>query len=120
MSNTKFKFENLRIWQDSMELAEDLFKLSKKYPVEEQFNLTSQLRRAADSISLNIAEGSIGQSNKEQSKFIGYSVRSLAETVTCLHKAKNRKYINQEEFDDFYFRCYRLMNSLISFRDKLK
>ncbi|WP_225587095.1 four helix bundle protein [Algoriphagus sp. Y33] len=84
-----FKFEKLIIWQKAMDLAEEIHDLSKKFPKEEIYNLTSQIQRAADSIALNIAEGSIGQTNPEQARFIGYSLRSLAEVVTCLHKAKS-------------------------------
>lgn len=51
--------------------------------------------RVADSIALNIAEGCIGQSNPEFRKFMGYAIRSLAELVTCLHKAKGRNYISE-------------------------
>jgi four helix bundle protein len=84
----KFKFEKLIIWQKAMDLGEDIFHVSENFPKSEIFNLTSQSRRAADSIALNIAEGSIGQSNLKQKKYMGYSIRSLAEVVTCLHKAK--------------------------------
>ena len=76
-----------------MELGEEVFALTEKFPNDEKFNLTSQMRRAVDSIALNISEGSIDQSNAELKRFIGYAIRSLAEVVTCLHKAKNRKYI---------------------------
>ena len=89
----KFKFEKLIIWQRAMNLGDDIDIMSDSFPKKEMFNLSSQIRRAADSIALNISEGSIGQSNPEQRKFIGYSIRSLAEVVTCLHKAKRREYI---------------------------
>lgn len=91
----KFKFENLIIWQKAMELGEDINKLSYKFPKKEIYNLSSQIRRAADSIALNISEGSIGQSNLEFRKFMGYAIRSLAKVVTCIHKAKRRKYISE-------------------------
>lgn len=83
----QFKFENLIIWRKAMEIGADDNTLSDKFPKKELFNLYSQIRRAADSIALNISEGSIGQSNPEFKKFIGYSIRSMAEVVTCLHKA---------------------------------
>lgn len=57
-----FKFEKLRIWQTAMDFGEDVFALSKEFPKDEMFNLSSQIRRAVDSIALNIAEGSTGQS----------------------------------------------------------
>lgn len=115
-----FKFEKLIIWQKAMDLAEESYDMSKKFPKEEIYNLTSQTRRASDSIALNIAEGSIGQTNPEQSRFIGYALRSLAEVVTCLHKAKRRKYINDEEFTKLYNDSYNLMNMIIGFKKTLK
>lgn len=118
-NNNGFKFERLIIWQKAMELGEDINTLTEKFPSKELYNLSSQIRRAADSIALNIAEGSIVQSSPEQKKFLGYSIRSLAEVVTCLHKAKLRTYITKEEFDNFYDFCFNLMNMTIAFRNKI-
>ncbi|TNF43045.1 MAG: four helix bundle protein [Cytophagales bacterium] len=115
-----FKFEKLRIWHTSMDFGELIFEASSKFPSDEKFNLISQIRRAADSIALNIAEGSTGQSTKEFRKFIGYSLRSLAEVVTCLHKARRRKYLTEAEFSNFYSQAYALMNSMGAFRATLK
>ncbi len=115
-----FKFEKLRIWHTAMDFGELIFETSGKFPLEEKYNLTSQIRRAADSIALNIAEGSTGQSIKEFRKFIGYSLRSLAEVVTCLHKANRRKYLSEAEFSNFYAQAYTFMNSMGAFRATLK
>ena len=65
-----FKFEKLIIWQRAMEMGEEIYRLSSIFPKSEMYNLSSQIRRAVDSIALNIAEGSILQSNKEFSKFL--------------------------------------------------
>ncbi|MCF6308353.1 MAG: four helix bundle protein [Flavobacteriaceae bacterium] len=116
----KFKFEKLIIWKRAMDLGEDIDKMADEFPKKEVFNLSSQIRRAADSIALNISEGAIGQSNPEQRKFVGYSIRSLAEVVTCLHKAKRRKYIEEKEFDKYYDFSFQLMNMMIAFRNKIK
>ena len=115
-----FKFEKLRIWHTAMDFGELIFEASSRFPADEKFNLTSQIRRASDSIALNIAEGSTGQSTKEFRKFIGYSLRSLAEVVTCLHKARRRKYLSEAEFSNFYTQAYALMNSMGAFRATLK
>lgn len=115
-----FKFEKLLIWQKAMNFAEEIFLSSKNFPKDETYNLTSQIRRASDSIALNISEGSIGQSNPEFRKFMGYSIRSLAETVTCLHKAKRRAYITETEFNNFYQTSFDLMNMMIAFRNRIK
>lgn len=97
-----FKFEKLIIWQKVMDFGEDIDALTKKFPASELYNLSSQIRRSVDSIELNISEGSIGQSNLEFKKFMGYAIRSLAEVVTCLHKASKKKY--NEKISDFGLR----------------
>lgn len=104
----------------AMELGENINRLSLTFPKEETYNLSSQMRRAVDSIALNISEGAIGQSALEFKKFIGYSIRSLAEVVTCLHKAKRRQYMSEEEFNSFYEFSYNLMNMMIAFKRKIK
>ena len=91
-----------------------------EFPKREQFNLCSQMLRAVDSVALNISEGSIGQSDPELKKFIGYAIRSLAEVVTCLHKALRREYINKEEFDARYDDSFNLMNMMSAFRKNTK
>ncbi len=115
----KFKFEKLNIWKKAKSFGEEMNELAKKFPEIEKFNLSSQIRRAADSIALNIAEGSILQSVPQFRKFMGYSIRSLAEVVTCLYKAGNRKYITQNQFDNYYSDAFKLMNMMIAFRKKL-
>lgn len=84
------------------------------------YNLSSQIRRAVDSIALKISEGSIGQTNPEFKKFISYSIRSLAEVVTCLHKAKRREYISEEDFMKHYEFAFNLMNMMVAFRKKIR
>ncbi len=116
----KFKFEKLIIWQKAMDFGEIIDKIALCFPEREKFNLASQLRRASDSIALNISEGSIGQSNPEQRKFIGYSIRSLAEVVTCLFKAKRRNYIKETKFVELYNEAYHLMNMMSAFRKNIK
>ena len=115
----KFKFERLHIWQDAMELGEKLDSIADGFPQKEIYNLSSQMRRAVDSVALNISVGSILQSVPENKKFLGYSVRSLAEVVTCLHKAKRRNYVSQEDFEKYYQASFKLMNMIIAFRKKL-
>lgn len=96
-----FKFEMI-IWQKIMDFGEDIDVLTKNIPANELYNLSSQIRRSVGSIVLNISEGSIGQSNPEFRKLISYAIRSLAEVVTCLHKAWKRKY--SEKISDFGLR----------------
>ncbi|NJO91018.1 MAG: four helix bundle protein [Chloroflexia bacterium] len=116
----KFKFEGLQIWQRSMDLGEDINSMADKFPQKELYNLSSQIRRAVDSIALNISEGSIEQSGLEFKRFMGYSIRSLAEVVTCLHKAKRRNYISEEEYNNYYEESFNLMNMMVAFKRKIR
>ena len=115
-----FKFEKLIIWQKAMDFGEEINGITKIFPKHEMYNLSSQILRASDSIALNISEGSIEQSKAEFNRFLGYSVRSIAEVVTCLYKAKRRDYISQDMFDKLYKDSFDLMNMTIAFKSQLK
>ena len=78
-----FKFEQLKIGQASLMLGEKINGLTDNFPNKELFNLSSQIKRAADSIGLNIAEGSAGHTNAEQKRFLQFSYRSILEVVAC-------------------------------------
>ena len=119
IEKAKFKFEKLHIWQDAMDLGEQINLIADGFPKKETYNLSSQICRAVDSVALNISEGSIVQSKLEFRKFLGYSVRSLAEVVTCLYKASNRAYVSDKEFQKLYDCCFKLMNMIIAFRNKI-
>ena len=71
-----YKFENLRVWQAAIEFTDDIYIVSNGFPKDEIYGLTSQIRRAANSISLNIAEGATGNSNPEFKRFLTMSSRS--------------------------------------------
>ena len=117
---TKFKFEKLIIWQKAMSFSEAIVSISDDFPKKEMYNLSSQICRAADSIALNISEGSIGQSNPEFRKFKGYLIRTLVEVISCLHKANQRNYISETEFNKLYEESFHLMNMMIGFKNKIK
>lgn len=88
-----YKFEGLEVWDLAMEYLDQMYTVAGTLPRCEEFNLAAQLRRAATSIALNIAEGSTGQTNAEQSRFLGMALRSLMETVACLHIIRRRGYL---------------------------
>jgi four helix bundle protein len=114
-----FKFEGLRIWQASLQLGEKINTLADTFPKKEQFNLSSQIRRAADSIGLNIAEGSTGQSNAEQKRFLIFANRSAIEVVACLIKANMRSYISEKYFHELYSETEILVKMIQSFIKRL-
>jgi four helix bundle protein len=115
-----FKFEKLIIWQLSMDFGEEINAIANSFPQTERYNLSSQILRAVDSIALNISEGSVEQTIPEFKRFLNYSIRSIAEVVTCLHKAIRRNYITQQQFDYLYAKLFELMNRTLAFKTQLK
>jgi four helix bundle protein len=114
-----FKFEKLEVWVLALEYIDQIYLMSGKLPSFEDSNLRSQINRAATSISLNIAEGSTSQTNPEQRRFIGLSIRSLVECVACLHVILRRKYIVAEDFDKIYASSEKLFSKLQAFKHSL-
>ncbi len=93
VSSNMHKFEKLEVWQLALSYADVCYSIALALPKQEEYNLASQLRRAAISVALNIAEGSTSQSNNEQARFLGIALRSLVETVACLHLIHRRDYL---------------------------
>jgi four helix bundle protein len=93
-----FRFEDLQVWQKAMDLDEQINGLTKSFPKDEIYVLTSQIKRAADSVVLNIAEGSTGQTKAVFKLFLSYSLRSSIEVVSCLFIAKRRVHIDESTF----------------------
>ena len=114
-----FKFEKLIVWQKAIDLSEEVHLLTKQFPKDELFILTSQLKRAADSVSLNIAEGSTGQTNAEFNRFLGIALRSNIEVVSCIYLGKRRKYITEDSFNKIYEMCEEILVMLNSLRKTL-
>src|SRR5260370_37488763 len=115
-----FKFEKLKVWQKAVNLAGDVNELTKTFPKEELFILSAQIKRAADSVSLNIAEGSTGQSNAEFRKFLTYALRSDIEVVGCLYLAQRRKLIDEQSFSNIYALCEEILIMINALRKSLE
>ena len=82
------EFRELKVWQRAMDFATEIYRVSAGFPRSEQFGLTSQIRRAATSIPLNIAEGAGAGSNAEFRQFLSYALRSTYEVMTALEIAQ--------------------------------
>lgn len=91
-----YKFEQLDVWNLALGYIDLIYKLAESLPRSEDYNLKSQIIRAATSIALNIAEGSQGQSDAEQARFLGLSIRSLVETVACQQIIRRRNYFQDD------------------------
>jgi four helix bundle protein len=114
-----FRFEELQVWQKALDLGEQINKLTKTFPKDEIYILTSQIKRAADSVILNIAEGSTGQTKAVFKVFLGYSLRSAIEVVSCLFIAKKRKYIEDAYFSELYTEYEVLVKMITALRNSI-
>ena len=115
-----YKFEQLEVWKLSLGYINLIYVLAEKLPKNEEYNLKSQIIRAATSVSLNIAEGSTGQTNAEQARFLGMAIRSLIETVACQQIIRRRGYFQDEDLlKKMYDDSQLLAKKLQSFRKTL-
>ncbi|PNY82277.1 four helix bundle protein [Deinococcus koreensis] len=91
-----FPFENLEVYHLSVDLAAQVYALTQTLPADERFGLTNQLRRAATSVTLNIAEGRGRGTDKDCCRFLMQSRGSLYEVVSGLHLATRLKFVSVE------------------------
>lgn len=103
-----FKFEQLDVWQVSIEFSQQMFSLASKLPSEYRYSLADQLRRAALSIPTNIAEGCGRGGDKEQVQFYRIARGSLFETVSLLVMVYKQELIDQKAYDEHYRQADRI------------
>jgi len=116
----KFRFREFQVYKDARNFNREIKDLSnKKFPKTEQFNLLSQLWRAADSIILNIAEGTDRGTDKDFAHFLNNAHTSLNEVVACLDVAMDSNYISDELHKIHLNKAMLLANQLTAFRNKL-
>lgn len=114
-----FKFESLQVWQRALDLCEEINQLTRSFPKDELYVLTSQIKRAADSVVLNIAEGCTGQSNAVFKVFLNYSLRSGIEVVSCLFIGRKRNIVNNDDFQRLYDEYQTLIKMITALRNTL-
>jgi len=113
----------LLVWQKSHELVLKIYEVTKNFPKDEQFGLTSQIRRAATSIPSNIVEGKARGSSKDYNRFLLIARGSLEETKYQLLLAKDLKYINENIYKEIYKKMDevgRLLGGLINNLERRK
>jgi four helix bundle protein len=109
-------YKDLIVWQKSMTLITDVYSISKNFPSTEIYGLTSQLRRSACSVALNIAEGYGRGSTKNYIQFLKISRGSLLELETCLQISMNLNYIKSEDLSSINQKIeeiIKMLNALI-------
>jgi four helix bundle protein len=113
-------FRDLHIWQKGMCLVTQTYQITKQFPKEEIFGLTSQIRRCTISIPSNISEGFGRKSKKEFGQFLSIATGSLFEFQTQIEIAKNINYLNEQDFNNLYEKSRELEAMIISFTNKNK
>ena len=95
----QYSFEKLEVWQDARKFVSEIYLITKKFPSEEKYALTSQICRAAVSIVSNIAEGVSRKTSKEKLRFLEISYGSLMEVYCQLNIALDLKYTTTKQFE---------------------
>lgn len=113
-----FKFEKLKVWQKGLDFAHNVYGASHSFPSDERFGLTNQIRRAANSISSNIAEGS-ARPDPDFIRFIGCASGSLYEVVTQAFIARKEGFMAEEELQRLYAEAEEISRMLSGLRESL-
>ncbi len=118
-NSAKYKFQRLQVYQLALDHVDVIYRLTNKLRKSESLNLRSHLERAATSVVLNIADGSTGQTDPEQARFLRVALRSLMEGVTCLDLIERHNYVAVEELIPVRDLDYELFVKLQAMRHSL-
>ena len=115
-----FRFEKLEVWQKAVDFADRVYAVTRSFPDDERFGLTSQMRRASVSISSNIAEGSGRTSDKDFAHFVEIAYGSLMEVVSQAKVAVRRSFLDESVCDELYKHAEELARMLSGLRSSLQ
>jgi four helix bundle protein len=97
-----FNFEKLEVWQKAIDFADDVYAVTRSFPDEERFGLTSQMRRAAVSVSSNIAEGGARHSRDDYARLLEIAAGSLFEVISQATIAERRGFLREHDYQRLY------------------
>jgi four helix bundle protein len=112
--------QNLEVWKQSFALVKKIYLLTSKFPMDERFGLTSQIRRACTSVPVNIAEGSARRSDKELQQFLYIALGSASELDTLLLLSRELDFITPDEFDTVNIDLDSIFKLLLGFINMVK
>lgn len=110
----EYSFEKLEVWHDTRKLTKTIYTLTKKYPDEERFGLTNQMRRSVISVSSNIVEGSYRSTGKDKSNFMTIAYSSLMELLSQTIASLDLEYINEIEYNEIRNQIEKISSKLSS------
>ncbi len=114
-----FNFEKLDVWQRAIDFADLIYNHTRRFPSEERFGLTNQMRRAAVSISSNIAEGTSRMSQTDFGRFIEIATGSVFEVVSQTFIGRRQGFLNEEDFRALYLAADEIGRMLSGLRKSL-
>ena len=117
---TRFRFEKLEVWQEARKINQVIYRLTKKFPRDELFAMTSQIRRASISVSSNIAEGSGRNSDKDFAHFLEQAYGSLMEVASVFFLGLDEGYASEAELDPLFDEMERLAKRIASLNRSLE
>lgn len=112
----EFRYEQLRVTESVLSYIDEAYRLTAGFPDEEKYALTSQIRRAATSVHLNIAEGSARRTKREFYRFLTIALGSLVETDAAFTIAQRRNYINEDQRQNIRTQTEQIWISLCALR----
>ncbi len=116
MNKHIYGFEKLNVWKKSREFVKNIYDVTQFFPDHEKYGLTNQIRRAAVSITANIAEGSSRMSLKDQANFSQLSYSSLMELLSHLYLANDLGFINEDKLNQLKIDIYNIAELLSTLR----
>ena len=111
-----FSFEKLEVWKEAIQLSKKVYILTEKFPKEEKFGLISQVRRATNSISSNLAEGTSRITNKDKAHFTTIAFSSTMEVLNHLIVSKELGFVSEEKYSELRNSIYKISNMLNALR----
>jgi four helix bundle protein len=116
---SRHNYKNLEVWKKARGLVKDIYVVTRDFPADERFGLTSQFRRAVVSISLNIAEGSGRSTNKDFSHFLDNSFGSALEVENLIFLSLDLEFISQKTHDELVEKVTEIQRMLKGFQAQL-
>jgi four helix bundle protein len=114
-----FNFEKLEVWQEAINFADSIYVITRAFPDEERFGLTNQMRRAAVSISSNLAEGSSRSSRPDFARYVEIATGSLFEAVSQATISRRQGFLSETDFNQLYSACETQSKMLSGLRKSL-
>ncbi|QTD36193.1 four helix bundle protein [Polaribacter batillariae] len=111
-----FSFEKLKVWQEAIDLSMEVYSISINFPADEKYGITSQLKRATNSISANIAEGTSRITNKDKAHFSTIAFSTTMEVLNHIILCYKLKFIDETTYNDIRQRIYKISNMLNALR----